>query len=294
MMSCRKAKQVDLVDYLQRLGYVPQKIYNQNYWYFSPFRDEKEPSFKVHRNLNVWFDHGEGFGGTIIDFGIRYYRCSVTEFLQKLHKESEVLNRNCSSIAQRENISMRGKVMIADCRAIADPRLREYLHIRNIPLQIANRFCLEVEFELYKKKRLAIGFKNDAGGYELRAGDFKGSSSPKNITCIKNDPQKVCVFEGFFDFLSFQTAFLSDKENVHRLPKDQESYIVLNSLTFLESHRKLFDQYEHISLYFDRDNAGMRATRRALSWSEKYRDKSILYGGFKDMNDFHVASGINV
>ena len=64
-MNCEQANQVDLVDYLNSLGYQPQKIRGADYWYFSPFRDEKEPSFKINRNKNVWYDHGPGKGGKV-------------------------------------------------------------------------------------------------------------------------------------------------------------------------------------------------------------------------------------
>ena len=74
-----EAKQIDLVDYLAALGHQPQKIRNQDYWYLSPFRDEKTPSFKVNRSKNVWYDHGIGKGGNLIDFGIIYFNCSVSE-----------------------------------------------------------------------------------------------------------------------------------------------------------------------------------------------------------------------
>lgn len=52
------AKQLDLVDYLASLGHQPQKVRNQDHWYLSPLREEKNPSFKVDRRLNVWYDHG--------------------------------------------------------------------------------------------------------------------------------------------------------------------------------------------------------------------------------------------
>ena len=57
-MNCEEANQIDVVDYLYSMGYQPQKIRSNDYWYLSPFRDEKEPSFKVERNKNVWYDHG--------------------------------------------------------------------------------------------------------------------------------------------------------------------------------------------------------------------------------------------
>lgn len=82
-LTCREVNQIDMVDYLSKQGYAPQKIRGNDYWYQSPFREEKTASFKVNRKLNVWFDHGSGNGGTLVDFGILYYKCSVKELLQK-------------------------------------------------------------------------------------------------------------------------------------------------------------------------------------------------------------------
>ena len=293
--NCQKAKEIDLVSYLNKLGHSPVKITNPNVWYLSPFRNEKTASFKVNRNKNLWFDFAEGRGGTIIDFGIRYYKCSIQDFLQKLRQETGI----CFSLHQPasenkyilENNS--GKISISDCRQIADPTLRQYLHHRNIPLIIANRFCSEIEFELYRNKHLAIGFKNDLGGYELRSKNFKGSSSPKSITVFKNNPATISVFEGCFDFLSFQTALLFDRKLIHALPKNQDSYLILNSLAFLEKNRELMEKYQSIYLYLDRDEAGKRATRQALEWSERYHDKSYLYEAYKDLNEYHIQSREN-
>ena len=83
-LSIAEAKEMDMVQYLSLLGYEPSKIRNNDYWYRSPLREEKTPSFKVNRKLNRWYDHGLGKGGNIIDFGIQYYSCSVGEFKKKL------------------------------------------------------------------------------------------------------------------------------------------------------------------------------------------------------------------
>ncbi len=77
-------RQMDMVDYLQRLGYKPQKIRNNDYWYLSPLRDEREPSFNVNRKLNLWYDHALGKGGSLIDFGVLYHKCTVSELIKKL------------------------------------------------------------------------------------------------------------------------------------------------------------------------------------------------------------------
>ena len=81
-----EVRQLDIVDYLEKLGHRPQKIRNNDYWYLSPLREEKEASFKVHRKLNVWYDHGLGTGGNIIDLGILYHNCSFKEVMEKLQE----------------------------------------------------------------------------------------------------------------------------------------------------------------------------------------------------------------
>ena len=78
-LMCADAKQLDLVDYLASLGHQPQKARNQDHWYLSPLQEEKTPSFKVDRRLNMWYDRGTGKGGDLIDFGTLYYRCTVSD-----------------------------------------------------------------------------------------------------------------------------------------------------------------------------------------------------------------------
>ncbi|MDQ2720431.1 MAG: CHC2 zinc finger domain-containing protein [Bacteroidota bacterium] len=83
-MNCDEANQIDLANYLSSLGYEPAKIKGNDYWYLSPLRQEKEASFKVNKNKNVWYDHGLAKGGNVIDFVTEYYRCNVSEALQKI------------------------------------------------------------------------------------------------------------------------------------------------------------------------------------------------------------------
>ena len=78
-MTIQQAKEIDMVDYLSTIGHQPIKIKEPNYWYKSPLRDEKSPSFKVNRSLNRWFDFGDGKYGNLIDFGILYHKCSVSD-----------------------------------------------------------------------------------------------------------------------------------------------------------------------------------------------------------------------
>ncbi|RYZ25137.1 MAG: DNA primase, partial [Chitinophagaceae bacterium] len=80
-INCAQARRIDLVDYLQHLGYTPQRVRGREYWYLSPLRVENNASFKVDRQRNIWYDHGLGWGGTMIDFGLHFHHCSLSELL---------------------------------------------------------------------------------------------------------------------------------------------------------------------------------------------------------------------
>lgn len=54
--SAEEVKNTNIVDYLLSLGINPAKVSRNNYRYFSPFRDETTPSFKLNRNINRWYD----------------------------------------------------------------------------------------------------------------------------------------------------------------------------------------------------------------------------------------------
>lgn len=291
-LSCEAARQIDLVDFLSGLGHEPVRIRWHDYWYLSPLREEKTASFKVNRQANVWFDHGTGKGGNLIDFGIQYFQCPVSELLNRLsemqlgttfpfHRPSHTwTNKTLLSAGEKEKNS---KIVVLEHRPLADLALLGYLKNRSIPLEIAGRFCREVDFLLYGKQHTAIGFQNRSGGFELRNSYFKGSSSPKDVTLIDNRTEQLAVFEGFFNFLSFQT--------VNRNLKGQiSSSLVLNSLAFFEKSRPLMEKYRQVFLLLDRDNAGLRYTQEALKWDAgKYIDRSDFYRPNKDLNEWLIS-----
>lgn len=280
-------KQLDIVKYLEKLGYRPEKISNNDYWYLSPLRDEKEASFKVNRKLNLWFDHGTGRGGSIIDFGVSYYKCSIPEFIQKLSqsfsfhwKDHTVQQPQADTQGHTE--ALEPKIKVIASKPLTNPVLCRYLDERKIPFEVAEKFCKEVHFELKGRQNFAVGFENRSGGFELRNSVFKGSSSPKDVTQIEiSGAKEVAVFEGFFSFLSYQT--------LHQKNAALTNFLVLNSLSFLEKRRQLMEENQKVYLYLDRDEAGIKNTQTALKWDKKYIDRSDLYKGHKDLNDYLIG-----
>lgn len=289
MISCAEVRQIDLIQYLEKWGHQPTKIRGNNYWYLSPLREEKTASFKVNRKLNVWYDHGMGKGGNLVDFGVLFHGCTVAEFLQKLEGKTAQnfsFHPHHSPSQSPPDAGEKGLIVTA-ASPITNPSLCRYLRQRNIDLELAKQYLKEVSFELNGRSFTALGFENNSGGFELRNEYFKGSSSPKDVTLFDQKSDAVSVFEGCFSFLSYLSLTSRIRaENSIDLPEGHTNFLVLNSLSFFERSRSALEAHSTIRLYLDRDGAGLKATQQALNWSQKYKDKSSLYSNYKDLNDF--------
>lgn len=284
LLSIGEVKATDIVNYLSKLGYEPEKIRNNDYWYLSPLREEKKPSFKVNRKLNRWYDHGLGKGGNIIDFGIHYHKCTVAEFLQQFRGDFSFQKPISNSSKKEARGSLKGKIIIIKERDLISFPLLNYLKQRHIPIGIANQFCKEIIYQLNNKTYYGIGFKNDSSGFEIRNPYFKASSSPKDITTIKNGAEEACVFEGFTDFLSFMAIDKNQSANKY-------DFVILNSVSFFEKARPFMETHKAIRLYLDRDTTGQNCSKYALSLNSKYKDESRLYAGYKDLNEWLANIG---
>lgn len=296
-MNCAEANQIDLVEYLDLLGYQPQKIRNDDYWYLSPLRNEQKPSFKVNKLKNVWYDHGFGKGGKTVNFAMQYFNCGLSEALLKIplfHQQNnlqETLEKEPflkhKTVVLNEGDATKTAIKIISIKhPITDPSLCCYIKSRNIVADIANKFCSEISYSLHDKIYNAIGFKNSAGGHELMNEVFKASSSPKYVSYIDNKSNNLSVFEGFFDFLSYQSMHLNQ-------PLPLTNFLVLNSLSFFEKSLLLMEKHDKVYLYLDNDEAGRKCTAMVQKRSLKFQDESHFYKGCKDLNEWLMNANNN-
>ena len=164
---------------------------------------------------------------------------------------------------------------------LESPSLLRYLAERGIPSDIAARYCVQVDYRLHGKNYYAVGFENNAHGYELRNRFWKGAFPPKNITCIRRGNPRCNVFEGFIDFLSAERLGLNDGTDT----------VVLNSVANLAKAKPFLNGYDRILCYLDNDVAGRSALASLRrEYAEKVIDKSAMYPEHKDLNDYLVAS----
>jgi hypothetical protein len=71
---------------------------------------------------------------------------------------------------------------------------------------------------------------------------------------------------------------------------EENDFLVLNSLGFIEKSFDMFDAYKSVALYMDNDRAGKKAVDLMLKENPKWEDKSNLYKDFKDVNAWWTAN----
>lgn len=289
-MNIYQAKQIQLEDFLRKLGYEPTKAGERCLWYLSPFREEKTPSFNVHVYKNVWYDHGIGRGGNIIDLAKELYHTGDLSTL--LHK-IELLAPPIP--AQKYSVQRKGYVKPESFQRVtfgklSHPLLIEYLISRRIDYRLAAVICKEVHYYHNNIPYYAIAFPNIRGGYEVRNVLFKGCIAPKDISIFLVDDNKVyytvCVFEGFIDYLSYLTLCFQHQSVVEI--SGTTDIIVLNSVSLIGKALPLLSKYDVINCYLDNDKSGKTTfeTIKGAFADKEVNDRSGDYSDYKDLNCF--------
>ena len=279
-MQLHDIKQVSIVDYLAQTGYKPKLIKGVNYWYCSPLRSELTPSFKVNAERNQWYDFGTGDHGDIIDLVCALQHCSTAEAMRRLATLKGVRLAPSFSFGGITPVRPQAPSMeLISVQAVKRPKFLLYLSERGLQPSDVSPFLSEVYYRVSEKCFFALGFPNDAGGWELRNPYFKGCFAPKAITTIKGtDSHKLQLFEGFMDFLSWR--------KLH--PEVQDDSIMLNSLNLLPKLIPTFHPYTMIESFLDNDEAGDRATKQLIDVGLSIQDMRACYAPYKDVNEYLV------
>ena len=281
-MQLHDIKQIPIVDYLAQAGFEAKLIKGINYWYCSPLRSELTPSFKVNAERNQWYDFGTGDHGDIIDLVCALQHCSTAEAMRSLSRLKETLPAESFSFGGTTLVSLqRSSMELISVQAVKHPQLLLYLSERGLQPPDASPFLSEVYYRVSEKCFFALGFPNDAGGWELRNPYFKGCFAPKAITTIKGtDSHKLQLFEGFMDFLSWR--------KLH--PEVQADSIMLNSLTLLPKLIPSLHPYPIVESLLDNDEAGDRATKQLFGAGLPVKDMRACYAPYKDINEYLILA----
>lgn len=267
--------------------------------FYSPEREESEASLHIDRAKNVWYDHGSGKGGTNADLVMLVKHCSrheAYEFLRSL--EPAITRDNGVNLVTNPGLIKTSEpdksIEIRTVRPIQCYYLTKYIASRKIPLDLAKVYCKEVITHSTTKGMnfTHIGFPNNSGGYSLSTPTGFKATTKADITTINTEgklskepsSKNVAVFEGFFDFLSWQVMQSS------KMPTCD--VVVLNSVNNLHKALEYIRAHEKATCFLDNDPAGEKCYQgvRELMKGKEAIDMSDLYGEHKDLNEFLQAS----
>ena len=256
--------------------------------YFSPFREESVASLHIDREKNLWYDHGSGLGGTNVQLIMLARHCSQKEaysFIAAIDPTLSVLTPMPEKKKGSEIISV---------REIRSNYLIRYLESRKIPVELARLYCKEVIVRNNERGQnfTLIGFENNAGGYALKSPSGLKSTSRAGITTINIDGKRsvvpstdnVSIFEGFFDFLSWQVLQSADIPNC--------DILVLNSVNNLNKAEAYLKGHSSSLCFLDNDEAGRKALQSVMNMmpDSETCDMTCLYHDYKDLNEMLSAS----
>jgi hypothetical protein len=254
--------------------------------FFSPLREETTPSLHVNKRDNVWYDHGAGIGGTNVQLVMSVKKCSKEEaekFIKTLDPLLASIPQNVSKSANPPTTE------IIKVRPICSYYLKKYLEERKIPISIADKYCKEIIIRNHVKGKdyTTLGFENNSGGYNLSAPYGFKSCSKGGITTIDTEGNRtvmpstraVSIFEGSFDFLSWQVL-----QNAKTPTTD---ILVLNSVNNLDKATGYLRLHDSYICFLDNDQAGRKCLeeiRKTFS-DKEVKDMSSLYAQHKDLNE---------
>ncbi len=154
-MDIDAIKGISLVDFLHRLGYDPTGRDSKGLWFYAPYRNERKPSFHVNPRKNVWFDFGTGEGGDI--FTLAGALSGKTDFVEQAQYIAEKMNMPVAERYKPVQFVEEPTFENVAISRLESPALLRYLEQRGIPKDIAQRYCVQVDYELH-------GIDNDTAG----------------------------------------------------------------------------------------------------------------------------------
>ena len=309
-MTIDEIKSVSILQWMRLNNYGEGIRKGRNYFFCSPLRSERTPSFSVNTAKNLWCDFGSynKNGGNIINL-IEQLNPTWSEHQVLAYLERQIKDLNLDynedynarleeeerkrqwiegKRAEREE-QLNQETVVEMVVPLSHPYLRDYVIQRRIDYSIAQRFCQEVHYSLRGKKYYAIAFMNIANGMEARNKRNKRCIGKKSISVIHplGTPQThCCVFEGFFDMLTYATieTWMPGTGICTGVPCD---YFVLNGVGEVNLLLPYLKEYDSIHCYLDNDDAGRATTKTIIkAYPDMAVDESSRYKGYNDLNDF--------
>ena len=271
-----RAKDVSIESYMNR---EPVKRKNSYGLYYSPFRGEHNPSFKVDYRKNLWYDYGLGKGGSIIDLVMELEQCDFVMACEILEDGAFSFHRNGMTDSP---IQLRSEIKIKN---ISVPHtqgtLMQYCISRGISVSVVCANLKQIQYTNNDQEYYSLGMKNVLDGWEIAGlNHFKMVIGHKAYSIVKGEYRnELCIFEGIFDFLS---SLMIGGRNT---PKTD--CIILHSVVTIKQTRDILCNYDIIHSFLDNDEAGEKCYADLLMIVDKNKVTTYdFYQKYNDLNDY--------
>ena len=281
-MKIEEIRNISIESYLRIKGITPTREKGKSLYYAAVWREGDNPNnVHVDTERNVWYDYKDGVGGGIIELVMLIEKCSLPEALRLL--SNRFANISIIQPRERKLVDKVKTIAVTKVGDIYSYPIKNYLTERGISLDIAKKYCSEINYTFDNTKiYYGVGFKTMSESWVIRNKYFKGCTR-QDITFYDNNSNSVVVFEGFMDFLSFIQLYGKIEYNV----------IVLNSIVNTKRNEhfiKIINSSDKVYLLLDNDADGEKTVKNLqLLYGEKIIDKSSLYKGCNDLNDYLLS-----
>jgi 5S rRNA maturation endonuclease (ribonuclease M5) len=278
-MNCEQIKEiVSIRTVLESFNLFPAKQNSKTAFYFAIDREEKTPSLCVDFAKNKAFDFGTGKSYDVVSIVQQLKKCAISDALKYLE------NFDTSDQLLKVNVNILKKSYeILKVKEIEHLALIEYLESRKVFEQ--RHLVKEIHYQMKGNYYFGIGFYNNSGGVEIRNKYSKICLGKKDVTLIKNpknEKKEICIFEGFFDFLTYL--------NLPNVQISNSDFLILNSTAIFFKVEEKLKEYEKIVLFLDNDFNGKSLKDLIIGKYENVEDCSVLYRAFKDLNEWYLIT----
>lgn len=256
---------------------------------------QKTGSITVNDAKGVYYDHSSGKGGDLVKAAQQFEKKGWTEAVNYLSEQVSDIEASMASWKQATERaagkSLQAEGQKAEITNVFDqvqhPALVQYIKSRGIDMEVA-RSLKEIHWNVGDSRYFGVAMPTAKGGFAVSSPVFKGNLEAGGITTgisVKDqEPTSVRFFEGMFDYLSYRTVY----------PAEVFLAVVLNSTSnltndLMQNISKLYPDLP-VHLHLDNDDAGKKATAKALQQLPNATDKSSKYSQYKDLNEAHLAA----
>lgn len=289
-------KRIDLIAFLEGMGFNPRWQSGQRAMFLSPLREEVNPSFYVQMSSDgswSWKDWGTGECGDIIKFIQVYYGVDFKEALRRLGSSSESLGSSGVAVkhgGQKPKENSAGWTKEFYTKEVAKMNGRKLEVVRDYFLNLGVRYhpemgCIPVKD--WKDGKLYVGipipYPLKMRGLELReiGGSSKKTWGKKTLWLLKRDLRRMLITESILDALAGEVLLVGESMTL----------CSLNGVGNVDQLDVLFSQYKPVEviLAIDNDEPGWDAAERAFKIARTHSVHVVQFRGHIEANvkDLH-------